>query len=112
MATEASPYLTMDEARLILRISRDTLSAWLHQGKLPGSVKFGHVWRIPRKAVEPAVPPTGAIRGDSNAYTVGGSMTDDPEITVRFGDGRQVNTTASRLELDLAKLRELRGEGR
>ncbi len=46
----ALEFLTVKEASRVLRVSENTIRAWLKEGKLPG-VRFGRVFRIPKEAL-------------------------------------------------------------
>jgi excisionase family DNA binding protein len=55
MSENESPeeWLTADEWRTLLRISKGTAYRALNRGEVPGATRVGAQWRIPRSALEP-----------------------------------------------------------
>jgi excisionase family DNA binding protein len=61
MADETTPampdaledeFFTVEEVRKRLRVHADTVRRWIRAGRLPGTMRFGIEYRIPRTALE------------------------------------------------------------
>ena len=54
LAPEGYTYLTVEELALRLRLSRDSVLRRCRDGSIPGTLKFGKLWRIPVKEETPS----------------------------------------------------------
>lgn len=55
-----SPYMTVQETRRFLRLSRKTIYKLLESGAIPG-VKIGDVWRIDKIALGQKLASNGVV---------------------------------------------------